>query len=75
MTGIEAIGAALTVEQQLFVSQKYPEFIEYVKTPEGKKALRTFVDTWRGVKSDKPAELPEVLVINGQSFMNVGESE
>jgi hypothetical protein len=42
-----AIGEALPLEQQLFVSTHYPDLVKYLHTDTGKKALQMFVEDWQ----------------------------
>ena len=42
-----AIGEALPLEQQLFVSENYVKLEMYLHTDAGKKALQTFIEDWQ----------------------------
>lgn len=42
-----AIGDALSKEQQLFVSEKYGEFVAFLHSDTGKNALRNLVEEWQ----------------------------
>jgi len=41
-----AVGSALTQEGQLFFSQNWPKLVDFMETPEGKKAVASLVDAW-----------------------------
>lgn len=43
----DAVGAALTIEQQRFVSAKLVEIHTFIATPEGKSAVQLFVEEWQ----------------------------
>jgi hypothetical protein len=43
----QAIGETLTKEQQLFVSAEYPNFVAFLRTDGGKKALQDFMMEWQ----------------------------
>jgi len=42
----QSIGTALTEEQQIFVSQNYPNILNFTNSDAGKKAISEFVQTW-----------------------------
>ena len=65
MTAQAAIGNALTVPQQIFVSANYKKFAEYLNSDDGRTAVRKFVDDWQhSVEPPKPksAELVTAAV-------------
>lgn len=41
-----SIGAALTEEKQIFVSQNYPNILNFTNSDAGKKAISEFVAAW-----------------------------
>lgn len=43
----DAIGAALPQQQQMFVSEHYPKFINFLQSDDGKSAVRDLVDLWK----------------------------
>lgn len=44
---IVVVGAALSVQQQLFVSVNLPQLLAWLQTDLGKLALQTFVADWQ----------------------------
>ena len=49
-----AIGNALSLEQQLFVSANYPNIIKFLNSDAGRQAIRTFVEEWETAPEEKP---------------------
>ena len=43
----DAIGASLSSEQQLFVSEHYPKIANYMRTAQGRSAIQAFVCNWQ----------------------------
>jgi len=46
-----ALRETLTKEQQLFVSQHYPSFLDFIKTPQGTAAIQLFIEEWQKQKA------------------------
>jgi len=44
---MQAVGGALTTEQQLFVSANLQQLAAFLRSDVGRVALQTFVDDWR----------------------------
>lgn len=42
----QSVGAALTEAQQIFVSQNYPNILNFTNSDAGKKAISEFVNAW-----------------------------
>ena len=43
----DAIGASLSSEQQLFVSEHYPKIASYMRTAQGRSAIQGFICNWQ----------------------------
>jgi hypothetical protein len=42
-----AIGDALSGEDQNFVSDHYPDIVKFMRSDDGKKAINSFVNSWK----------------------------
>lgn len=50
----QALGAAMTLEQQAFVLANWRGLTDFLKTEEGKVAVQTFVGDWDNCVNPKP---------------------
>lgn len=48
-----AIGNALSLEQQLFVSANYPRILAFLNSDAGRQAVRNFVEEWQTAPEQK----------------------
>lgn len=49
-----AIGNALSLEQQLFVSAAYPNVMKFLNSDAGRQAIRNFIEEWQTAPEEKP---------------------
>lgn len=49
-----AIGNALSLEQQLFVSANYPSIMKFLNSDAGRQAIRNFIEEWETAPEEKP---------------------
>jgi len=48
----KAIGGALSIDRQLFVSEHYLSLVEFLSSDRGRASVVLFVDAWRAHKTD-----------------------
>ena len=48
----KAIGSALSLDRQLFVSEHYLSLVEFLTSDRGRASIVLFVDAWRAHKTD-----------------------
>jgi len=58
----DAIGASLSSEQQLFVSEHYPKIANYMRTAQGRSAIQGFICNWQASIAP-PAPPPKPVVV------------
>jgi len=51
----QALGCAIPVEQQLFISANYHSVLAFLESETGKTAVQMFVEEWQRSANKKPA--------------------